>query len=102
MDRIERLRRFKEREHLSYERLARLVDVSFMSLYRWIKMGISPRNRSTIQKVDYFLHRFSEDASVNQSKKPSRRTTFTRQLEQVAKGRRKADLLAFSGHGKGW
>jgi len=101
VDRIERLRRFKERECLSYERLARLVDVSFMSLYRWIKMGIPPRNRSTIQKVDHFLGKLSGNTSIRQIKKPLHRAAI-RQGRQKMKGRREADLLAFSGQGGRW
>ncbi|MBI3616136.1 MAG: hypothetical protein HY211_06435 [Candidatus Omnitrophica bacterium] len=89
------LRRFKARERISYERLARLVDVSFMSLYRWIKMGIPPRNRSTIQKVDYFS-KLSENTSIRQIKKPLHGVAV-RQGKQRIKGRREAGLLAFSG-----
>ena len=102
MDRVEKLRRFKEREHLSYERLARLVDVSFMSLYRWIKVGIPPRNRDTIRKVDGFLSKASKEKETHPLKKPLRRAVFTtHEVRRVVKGRRETDLFAFSGQKDG-
>jgi len=49
------LRQFKESHGIGYEQMAREIGVSFMSVYRWLKRGVLPRNRLVIKAVDEFL-----------------------------------------------
>jgi transcriptional regulator with XRE-family HTH domain len=56
-NRIQRLQQLKESQGIGYERLAQEIGVSFMSVYRWLKKGVVPKNRLVLKAIDEFLTR---------------------------------------------
>lgn len=42
MNKIEKLREYKEKQAISYDELARRLKVNVRNVYRWLKEGIEP------------------------------------------------------------
>ena len=55
--RVAQLRRIKSKRGLSYNRMGDEIGVTGMTVYRWFKNRLLPRNRLVIRAVDEFLAR---------------------------------------------
>lgn len=55
VDQIEKLRKVKERQGLSYDELGHQIGVHSMSVYRWLKHGRPPKSWALRRAVDQFL-----------------------------------------------
>jgi len=54
-NRIDGLRKIKAERKLSYETLGRKLGVHAISVFRWLKKGVVPKNRLVLQAIDRFL-----------------------------------------------
>ncbi len=55
VDQIEKLRKVKEIQGLSYDELGHKIGVHSMSVHRWLKRGKPPKSRALKRAVDQFL-----------------------------------------------
>ncbi len=55
IDQIDKLRKIKENQGLSYDELGHKIGVHSMSVYRWLKRGKPPKSRALRRAVDQFL-----------------------------------------------
>jgi transcriptional regulator with XRE-family HTH domain len=67
-DRIEKLRKLKTKQGLSYEDLGHELGVHSLSVFRWLQKGVVPRSRAYMRAIDQFISK-----SKNQARRKRRR-----------------------------
>jgi len=67
VNQIEKLRKAKTSQRLSYEEMAFGIGVHSMSVYRWLKKGIPPKSRAVRRAIDQFLR---EIGNAEQERQP--------------------------------
>ena len=57
MREIELLKKLKEEKGLSYEKIARDLEVSFNTVYRWLAYNKPPRSMVMVNRIQDYLKR---------------------------------------------